>query len=947
MRRALFIFISLCLGVLVKAQLPDTAAVKHKSVRHVAYGTQPDWMVSGSVSEVSGTSLQKSFTPNLGNTLVGRLPGLTVMQGGLPASGGINLPGIGGEPGLQSPTLRIRGTSTFGSGKSILVIVDGIESSYEQLVPEEIESVTELKDAAATAMFGSKGANGVLLVTTKRGIIGPLKISFSTQQGFSQPTKLPNFLGSVLFANLYDEAQLNDGVDPAKLKYNTDMITAYETKSDPYLYPDVNWYKQVLRNAAPTRNYDMNFSGGTDVVKYFVLMNLNSAQGFLKQTGDKSDFSTNSDYKKFNFRSNVDINLSNNLSTSLTLAGTVEDKANPVNNNLKDFFSLLGELPPNAFPAITPSGAYGGNLLYSNPLGDMMEKGFFTSNARTFQSTLKFTEKLDFITPGLSVSALASFNNAFTSLSNKSRTYIRFAISSDVNGNYISTPISQNTALTSSESESNQWRNLFAQAFLNYDRTFGETSVSGVLMSNSSNYVASGGGLPNLDQGLYGRMTLTNRQKYIGEFSFGYNASEGFPKGGRWGFFPSVSLGWVVSNENFLKGKNAISYLKLRGSYGLTGNDAIGAARRYMWFSDFVGMNSYYFGTTSSTSQSTIGEGMLADSSITWEKQKQMNIGFEATLFNHVDVSLDVFNQDRYDILASPYRTLPQFLGISNVGFGTVFPQNNVGKVNNKGLEASLGYRSDNTGELHYYIKANAWYAINKIIYNAEAIQLYDYLYRTGRQVDQPFMLQAEGFFADQTDINNSAKQNYEMVVRPGDIKYTDQNDDHIIDQNDYAPAGNPALPTLSGSLNAGLLYKGFDFDIMFQGVTGNSVYVGGDYYYAFQNNGKVTDVALGRWTPETAATATYPRLSSVNNLNNYRNSSFWQKDGSYIKLRSLEIGYTLPQSLVQKVKLENARIFINGTNLFSWDHMDFTDPEMIYGYPAAKTFSFGARILL
>lgn len=937
-RRVLFIFISLCLGVLVKAQIPDSAAVQHNSVRHVAYGTQPEWMVSGSVSEVSGSSLLKSFTPNLGNTLIGRLPGLTVTQGSGTQSGG--------EPGLQSPTLRIRGTSTFGSGKSVLVIVDGIESSYEQLVPEEIESVTELKDAAATAMFGSKGANGVLLITTKRGINGPLKISFSTQQGFSQATKLPSFLGSYDFATLYNEAQLNDGIDPAKLKYSEDDLNAYQAKNDPYFHPDVNWYKQVLRNSAPTRNYDMNFSGGTDVAKYFVLMNLNSTQGLLKETGDASDFSSNSAYKRFNFRSNVDINLSKNLSTSLTLAGTVEDKANPVNNNLKDFFSLLGELPPNAFPALNPTGTYGGNLLYSNPWGDMMEKGFFTSNGRTFQSTLKMTEKLDFITPGLSVSALASFNNTFTSYSNKSRTYIRFALSKDVNGNDVYSPISQNSALTSSEGESLQWRNFYTQAFLNYDRTFGQTTVNGVLMSNSSNYTATGGGLPNLDHGVFGRVSLTNSQKYIGEFAFGYNASEGFPKGSRWGFFPSVSLGWIVSNENFLKGNNAVNYLKIRGSYGLTGNDAIGAARRYMWFSDFIGMSSYYFGTTN-TSQSTVGEGMLADSSITWEKQKQMNAGLEATLFNHVDVSIDVFNQDRYDILASPYRTLPQFIGVSNVGFGTVFPQSNVGKVNNKGFEASLCFRSNNQGNLQYYVKANAWYAMNKIIYNAEALQLYDYLYKTGRQVDQPFMLQADGFFADQADIDNSAKQNYEMVVKPGDIKYKDMNNDGIIDQNDYAPAGHPALPTFSGSIDAGLKYKGFDFNIMFQGVSGNSVDLGGDYYYAFQNNGKATDVALGRWTPETAATATYPRLSSVNNLNNYRTSSFWQKDGSYIKLRSLEIGYTLPQSLVQKVKLENARIFLNGTNLVSWDHMDFTDPEIVYGYPAVRTFSVGARILL
>jgi hypothetical protein len=362
-----------------------------------------------------------------------------------------------------------------------------------------------------------------------------------------------------------------------------------------------------------------------------------------------------------------------------------------------------------------------------------------------------------------------------------------------------------------------------------------------------------------------------------------------------------------------------------------------------MWLEDYIGVGSYYLGTTNAT-MGTITEGQLADSSITWEKQKQMNIGLEATLFNHVDISFDLFNQDRYDILSQPYLTLPSFIGISNVGLGTVFPQTNVGEVNNRGFEAMIRYRSDDSKDFRYHVQADVWYAQNEILYNAEAFQEYDYLYRTGHSINQPFTLEAIGYFSDQTDIDSSPLQNYISVVKPGDIKYRDQNGDNIIDQNDNYPIGKPAMPSISGSLNIGAKYKGFDLSVVLQGAAGNTVMLSGNYYYAFYDKGTVSDVALGRWTPATASSATYPRLSATDNLNNFRGSSYWQRDGSYLKLRSLELGYSLPESAVSKIKLVSARVFINGTDLISWDHMDFIDPENRTGYPALRTISVGIR---
>jgi TonB-linked SusC/RagA family outer membrane protein len=931
--RIIIFILSLFLSVLVKAQteMRDSVVDNHNKQINIAYGKQPAWMVTGAVSSVSGDDLQKTFSSNLGNTLFGKLPGLTVIQGG-------------GEPGLQTPSLKIRGTSTYNSGNAVLVIVDGVESTYDQLVSDEIESITLLKDAVSTAMYGSRAANGVLLVTTKRGKEGPLKINFSVQVGSTSPTRLPKFVGSYDYANLFNEALVNDGLPT---KYSQDDLDAYQNHTDPYFHPDVNWYNQLLRKAVPSTNYDLNFSGGSKSVRYFVLLNYLSNQGLYKKTGDLSPvFSKNSTYSRLNFRTNVDIDLSDNLTATLLLGGTVEDKANPAGNNTSAIFDKMASMPPNSFPLYATDNSFGGNLTFSNPWGDLLQTGSYTSNGRVFQSMLKLAEKLDFITPGLSISGLVSFNNNFTSLSNMSRQYLRMSIAKDILGNTIYTTIGQNTALASSESESNQWRNFALQGFLNYNRSFGKTAVDAVMLLNSSEYTVTGGiGIPYKNLGLSGRYTLTNNEKYIGEFSFGYTASDGFPKGDRWGFFPSGSLGWVVSKEDFLKDNNIFNFLKIRGSYGLTGNQSNGASRRYMWITDYVGMSSYYFGTTQ-TSTSTIGEGMAADSSITWEKQRQMNFGFEATVFKNFDVSFDVFQQNRYDILSAPYLTVPQFIGESNVsGLGTPFPQYNVGKVSNKGFEAMIRFNSNKSKDFQYFIQADGWYAKNKIEYNAEALQLFPYLYQTGKPIGQPYVLEAIGFFKDAQDIASSAKQLYTSSVQPGDIKYKDQNNDGVINQNDYFPIGKPSLPTLTASLRTGLKYKGFDLDLLFQGVTGNTIMESGNYFYAFQNNGTAPVAALNRWTPATAGTAVYPRLSSVNNLNNFRQSSFWQVDGSFIKLRYVELGYSLPERIVKKVMLNSARVFVNGTNLFSLDHLHVTDPETISGYPATKTFSVGVRV--
>lgn len=894
-------------------------------INKVAYGMQPKWMTTGAVSSVKGNEL-KSFVPNIANMLNGQIPGLVVQQWGC-------------EPGADSPAMNARGVNTYGSGTGLFIVIDGFQSTeayFQQLTPQEIESITLLKDASATAIYGSKGANGVLLITTKRGTSDKIKINFSIQSGFQQPLRLPEFLGAYDYATLYNEALVNDGKSPF---YTPMDLEAYKTGNDPIFHPDVDWYGTILRKAAPITNYNFTASGSNEYFRYFVLLNVLDDRSLYRKAGNVSDFSKNGTYTRYNFRTNIDVKLSKRLQGAVTLGGTIEDKTNPgTSENTSGMFDLMSSIAPNAFPVYVSTGMYGGNSMYSNPLGDLMQTGYTSYNGRSLQAIFQLKGDLGFITPGLSVNGAVGFNTYFKSYSKKSRQYARYSVDRDNADEIIYTTYGQNTSLAGDESSSSQWRDYSLQASLNYNRTFnGLHNIDAIYLGSYNDYVVTGTDLSYKNIAMGGRVTYSYDKRYIGEFSFGYNGTENFPKGHRFGFFPAGSLGWILSNEAFLKGNPILNYLKLRASYGIVGNDNIGGIR-YM-FDQYYDGYGYHLGNSNNV-QDGLVQGKLANPDVTWEKEKKFNVGFEATLVNKIDVSFDYFIQKRSNILSQPYRTVPDYLGISR-------PDINIGKVGNKGLETSIRYNGIGKKDLTYFVETSLWYAKNKVVYNAEAIQENEYLYGTGRIVGQPFVLEAIGFFKDEDDILKSPTQTF-TDVRPGDIKYKDQNKDGKIDSNDYYPIGYTSMPQITLGLHGGITFKGFDMDIFFQGAANRTVYCGGKYYHAFQNDAKVSSIALGRWTPETAETATYPRLSSENNLNNYQASSFWQKNGNFLKLRSLEIGYTLPFQLSRKINLEKVRIFANGTNLFSLDHMDgFTDPETMSGYPALRTISFGLSIQL
>ncbi|GEP88368.1 TonB-linked outer membrane protein, SusC/RagA family [Chitinophaga terrae (ex Kim and Jung 2007)] len=901
-------------------QLPDSSrSLRDSSRLPVAYGLQPAWQITSAQSHISGDQLRPSSAATLSNALYGRLPGLTVLQGS-------------GEPGYDVPGLAIRGLASYRN-TDILTFVDGFESPFDQLTADEIDKITVLKDAAATAMYGMRGANGVLLVTTKRGMAGKPKITFGAQTGWQSPTRLPEFLDSYNYATLYNEARRNDGQPE---RYSAADLEAYRSQSDPYFHPDVNWYDEVLKKSAPMSNYQLNVSGGNDNARFFVLLNVLKNTGLYKNTDRKREENSNANFLRYNFRSNVDINVTKRLSASLDLAGRVEDRTYPGTGagNIWDNMMLI---PPNAFPVKNPDGSYGGASIYrNNPVGLVLAKGVASTHDRNMQATMRLKYDLDQVTKGLAISGAISFNNWFRGNDDKQKDFAVYQLLRGTSGDTIYNKFGDNTTASVNDGQNNQWRRTNTLFNLTYDRSFGKSDINALLQYQQDVYTISGNNVPFAHQGAGGRITYSYSRKYIAELTFGYNGSENFPKGKRFGFFPALSAGWILSREAFLQSAGWIDFLKLRASYGLAGNDQVGG-RRFPYQQYYYGGNGYYFGTDNHYAGG-MDEGSLGNPNVTWEKARKANIGVEGNFFrNRLNFVLDVFHERRTDILAERSSSIPGYIGVG-------LPSENIGIVNNKGLEVSLGFEENNAKGIGYFINASASYAHNKIEYMAEAQRPFAYLNRTGQSIGQPFGLQAIGFFKDEAEIAASPRQTF-APVKPGDIKYKDQNGDGIIDIYDEVAIGKPSIAAWTFGLHTGIRFKGLSLEAFFQGATGRSVMLQGPLVWAFVNDAKAAPLALGRWTPETAATATYPRLTTTANDNNYRASDFWQRNGNFLRLRNVELGYTLPAKVSKIVSLQQTYLYVNAVNLFTIDAVKLTDPEVLIGYPVMKSVNIGIRV--
>lgn len=906
----------------------------------VAYVEQKKFGLTAAISYIEGDKLKDSYVTNIGNTLFGKLPGLTVTP-------------TGGEPGKDHPGYNIRGLATFNNATP-LVYVDGFEMSMDLLSPEEIESISVLKDAAALAPFGIKGANGVIWVTTKRGKIDEPKLRVSIKTGLQEPTRLPKFVDAYDYARLYNEARSNDNNNIWSPYYSNDQLNAYKNGDDgtianyDLLYPNVNWYDEVLKSYAPTTNADISFSGGNKNVRYFLLMGYQHTTGLFKDTDSKQNVNSNLDYKKFNLRANVDAQLTKIFDVSVQFGGTIEDQYTP-SATTSSLWNNMAKYPANAFPVETPRG-WGGTALYpDNPKATIIQKGYRQHHYRTLQASLTLGQDLSFITPGLRLSETYSLQNYTGSYYYKYRDFQRFqpyAISDTEVGYYVTG--SQETDFTitqtgTSRNTQNLRQNI--QLALVYDRNINKHQLHGSAIFHTDEYLIDGNNVPFISRGFMGRIGYGYNAKYYAELGYAINGTNDFPQGHNIGLFPALSFAWIASGEEFLKSSDIVDFLKLRTSIGLVGNSDIGG-RRFAYQQYYHNQSSsLMFGWDGTAAAALLYEYTFANKNLTWEKALKINAGVEARLLSKLDAEVDLFFERRYDILTWQNDLI--YLGFFSGGMV------NEGEVINRGIEASLKWQ-DKIGKVTYYVQPTFSFARNKIEKMNEAPRAEEYLRRTGKSINTPFALQAIGLFQSWEEINDPSTPLHTFAkVQPGDIRYVDQNNDGIIDENDLVSLRDhySSMPEITSGLNIGASYGNFDLNLMGYGVANRSVYLNGINNWAFQNNGNISEWALNRWAyyPEqnidTRATATYPRLSLGTNSNNWRDSSFWARNANYFRLSEVTVGYTIPRSITERMKIDKFRVYLMANNLLTIDNINTVDPAVMTGHPFLKSFNIGLNL--
>lgn len=900
----------------INAQSAVTVVLRENSGEEmvdVLFGSQSSKSITSSVSTLNSKSLKNNTVLAFGNALYGRIPGLNVKQ-------------ADGEPGDDYPSLLIRGKHSFTGSNTPLVLVDGFEREYNTLSTEEVESVSVLKDAASTALYGMDGANGVLLLTTKRGMAGKSTIGFKVETGVKSPTRIPEFYGSYDYARFYNMAQTNDGKTASQLLYSNAKLEGYRLQSDPKLYPDVDWFSETIRQYAPSKKYFLDFRGGNDVARYYVNVGLEDAQGIFKNT-DRGSYSTNRNLDRMNFRSNIDVKVTKNLSIRLDLAGRLEDVNEPTTSSA-GIFNNLYNFHPNVAPVYVAPGIYGGTNTYrNNPVAYLNEQGYKKTHRRYFQSNIVANYDLSNFVKGLEVGMRATFDNYYTVTDGYSKTFAVSEITDKVSPIDSFNIYGINSNLTASgPTNENEYRRNNLEFYTSYNRIFGKHYVSALAMYRQSEYV-TGPDFPVRRMGVSGKLTYGYNQKYFVDVAANYGASENFIKGSRFGLFPAVSGAWIVSSESFMQNITPISYLKLRASTGLVGNQNIGGTR--------FGYRNLY---TSGGVEQTAGNPYL-----TWEKAYKTDLGIDITLFKNTHIMATYFNEFRDDILNSGDVLIPSY-------FGNAFGYTNYGQVRSNGFEMAIEHNQQfkNWG---YYAGANVTFVKNKVTRMRELTRVDTYLYKQGQPIGQRYGLIAMGLFQSQAEIDAAPAQSWGKVI-PGSVRYKDLNNDNVINSNDFAPIGKDAtVPDFDLGFNLGFNAYGFYVDANFQASIGREVNLRSDTEGAqycvspLYGDKNVSTFVKNPWTPETAATADYPSLSIENGANNFQTSTFWLRNGDFLRLRALEIGYNLPKSLISKVLLSSANIYVRGMNVFTLDYIKYFDPEVMEGYPVMKSYSFGINL--
>lgn len=909
-------------------------------VVHGLFDTRDKRLTTSSISAINGKDVSNNSVSTLGNILFAKIPGLFVEQSS-------------GEPGNDSPTFYIRGKHTFSGSNTPLVLVDGFERDMNTLTVDEVESISVLKDAAATALYGMDGANGVILVTTKRGKEGKTQVAFNAEVGFASPTDLPSFYGSYDYARFYRMAEQNDG--KSVFTYSEKDLEGYRDQLDSQLYPDVDWIDEAIRSVTPTQKYSVNINGGNQVAKFFVNVGYSNNKGLYKEIGNKT-YNANNNFDRINFRSNVDINMMEHLKVSVDLAGRLENINSPFQASNSIWHNLY-TFHPNTTPIYVAPGVWGGNNTYStHPLAYINDMGYRKTHKRLLQANIRFEYDMNHLVKGLKVGVGAAFDNFYSVQNGYSKSYaVQEVLNYDpMTGSYIlSEPYGKNTPLTAFGPSSEQEQRYVAyEAYANYQRTWGKHSLNvkalGRLDSENS-YMSSSdlSSSPDRRAFLSGLVSYDYAHRYLLDLGVSYGGSENFMRGKRFGWFPSVAGAWIISEENFFKDKvNFIDFLKLRASFGLVGNQNIGGTKfgyRNLYTSASGGWGA---GTTNGSFGGGSKEAAIGNPDLTWEKALKTDVGFELTAWKSLNLSMNYFYEYRTDILCSGNSMLPDFYGSS---FGYI----NFGRVGAQGIEMALSYEKKlNQGS--YFFGLNATHQKNKVLRKKEALKNYDYLYSQGYSIDQRFGLICEGFYSESDVTDRKVVQSFGKVI-PGSLKYKDVNGDNVVNSDDYMAIGkNGDLADWELGFSLGGSYKGFYANAHFQARIGRDVNLRGDAPYLsspLYYDRNISTWIKQPWTaevannPELAGTIDFPSLSIENNANNFQNSTFFLHNGNFLRLRNVEVGYHLPKNWIQKVRLQAANIYVRGTNLFTLDHLKGMDPEVLEGYPVMRSYNVGINL--
>ena len=899
----------------------------------VAYGVQKKESVVGAISTTTSEDLVQMGSPNLSTALAGKVAGVT-----------FTVPS--GRPGDDDAEIYVRGVATLNGNSSPLVLVDGVEREYSQIDPEDIASLSVLKDASATAVYGVRGANGVILITTKRGQKGAPKFNVSYKFTLQQPTRLPNFLGSYDHAVLRNESLANDGALPA---FTQEDIEHYRLGDSPYTHPDNDYVKDFLRKVTPMHKLNVNVSGGTDFVRYYVALNGLMQDGIYKQFDGK--YPSNANFKRINLRANLDFSLTKTTELSLDLNGRLDQRQNNTQGiSDNSIFTTMYETPPMAYPYLLPDGSYGASSdsETENLLAVLSDWGYTRMADNILEGTVKLKQDLSFITKGLSARAQVSFNSYYESGTKVSYRPPTYTYVSETEKAIAKEEVAPSISSLSGDGHR---RRTNIEAGLDYARTFGDHEVTAMALytQTKSNTNAN---LPQAFLGVAARATYAYKEKYLAEINLGYNGSDQFDKEHRYALFPSFALGYVISNERFFKEKVPfLTFMKLRATYGEVGNDKIGSDR-FIYLQTYNKDGEYYFGKDEAFGgMSALKEGDLGNTNVTWEVGKKANVGLDLEFFDKLSFNFDIFQENRERIFIAR-NTTPQTLGV-----GTA--KENLGRVRNRGFEVEAAYKEVVNSNFDWYISGMFSYSQNKVLYKDEVEPKYEYLRQTGKAVGQFFGKTVLRYYTpddfimvDGVRTLNPELPQPQYPVQPGDFMYWDRNGDMVIDTFDEGPIGKTNIPAFVYNLTFGFNLHNFDFNMMWQGAGGVSKLMTKSLYEPVRERNRFQDIHLYRWTEErwrNGEEILYPRLSSATNQHNHCTNTFYLRDGSYLRLKSIEIGYTFSKKMLRVVGLNSLRIYVGGNNLLTFSEIKNFDPEMGdatgYFYPQMKMWNFGVNI--